>query len=284
MMIMFEIPEIITIRKQMQDTLVGRQIQTLTLNRSEKLVKWGFLTQTEDQMRNWLQKSTITSIERTPYILLIKQDNEISLAVGELDGTCIFHRDSSTLPKNYILKLDFEDNTTLTVGVKLWGLIKVITPELARENNWQYEKGGIEPMAADFSWDYFSDFIHRDDTTRKLNVKKFITSRICVTGLGNGHLQEILFRAGLHPKRKLMSLSECEEQQFFQAIREVTQQSIRQGGRSSEKDLFGNPGGFISRLSKDTKGKPCSVCSSPIEKIQHEGGACYFCPTCQTLN
>ncbi|MBM3501476.1 MAG: endonuclease VIII, partial [Armatimonadetes bacterium] len=28
--------------------------------------------------------------------------------------------------------------------------------------------------------------------------------------------------------------------------------------------------------------KPCPECATPIEKISFLGGACYFCPQCQT--
>ncbi len=278
---MFEIPEIICLQKQMKNKLVGKQIHDVSLTRSEKLERWGFVTQTQVEFQDWLKGCRITGIDRTPYIVLIKMDKGPLLALGELDGTLIFHEDTSTLPKKYILKVDFSDNIFLTVSVRLWRLIKVITPELARDDSWQHEKGGVEPLSPDFTLDYFTAFINRDETTQRLNVKKFITSRICVTGLGNGHLQEILFRAGLHPKRKLKSLADTEKMRFFQTIGEVTRESIKNGGRTTEKDFFGKPGHFYSRLNKETVGTPCPTCGAAVDKIQFEGGACYLCPSCQ---
>lgn len=55
------------------------------------------------------------------------------------------------------------------------------------------------------------------------------------------------------------------------------------GGRDSEKDLFGNPGRYQTKLSSKTAGLPCPACSTLIVKETFLGGSVYFCPTCQAL-
>ncbi len=55
----------------------------------------------------------------------------------------------------------------------------------------------------------------------------------------------------------------------------------RQGGRDTEKDLFGNFGGYITLMSKNTVGKACPVCGGLIQKQAYMGGSIYFCPSCQ---
>jgi formamidopyrimidine-DNA glycosylase len=55
------------------------------------------------------------------------------------------------------------------------------------------------------------------------------------------------------------------------------------GGRDTELDLFGNPGGYITVLSKNTVDKPCPRCAAIIRKESYLGGAIYFCPGCQPL-
>jgi formamidopyrimidine-DNA glycosylase len=57
--------------------------------------------------------------------------------------------------------------------------------------------------------------------------------------------------------------------------------AVEAGGRTSELDLFGRPGGYARILDSASAGQPCPVCGAAIEKIQFMGGASYFCPSCQ---
>ena len=120
----------------------------------------------------------------------------------------------------------------------------------------------------------------------KLSAKKLLTSRMpvyYVDGLGGGYVGEILYRAELHPKLKLHSLTDDEPEAYYQAIGEVTAEAIEQGGRWNEQDLVGDPGGFVPHVCKDTLGQPCPKCSVPIERFRFEGGYTYVCPGCQPL-
>jgi formamidopyrimidine-DNA glycosylase len=53
------------------------------------------------------------------------------------------------------------------------------------------------------------------------------------------------------------------------------------GGRDVQLDLYGHPGGYVTKLSKNTVGKPCPACGARIEKAAYLGGSIYFCPRCQ---
>jgi formamidopyrimidine-DNA glycosylase len=56
-----------------------------------------------------------------------------------------------------------------------------------------------------------------------------------------------------------------------------------QGGRDTERDLFGCPGGYKTILSKFTVDTPCPACGTIIRKDPYLGGAIYCCPECQRL-
>jgi formamidopyrimidine-DNA glycosylase len=55
------------------------------------------------------------------------------------------------------------------------------------------------------------------------------------------------------------------------------------GGRDTEMDLFGRPGGYKTVLSKMTVNKPCPKCGTPIKKESYLGGSIYYCAKCQVL-
>jgi formamidopyrimidine-DNA glycosylase len=55
------------------------------------------------------------------------------------------------------------------------------------------------------------------------------------------------------------------------------------GGRDTEKDLFGHPGGYRVKLSKNTLDSGCPECGGQLVKEAYLGGAVYYCPSCQRL-
>ena len=68
---------------------------------------------------------------------------------------------------------------------------------------------------------------------------------------------------------------------LYEAIRAVLRQAVEQGGRDSEEDLFGRPGGYLKVLDARSVGQPCPRCGETIQKESYMGGAVYFCPACQ---
>ena len=100
-------------------------------------------------------------------------------------------------------------------------------------------------------------------------------------GLGNGVLQDILFGAGVHPKRKMGTLSQRQLGRLFSSIESTLRKMVKEGGRDTETDLFGVPGGYKTILSRKTVGTPCPRCGEAIEKAAYGGGSVYFCAKCQ---
>jgi formamidopyrimidine-DNA glycosylase len=278
---MLEYPEAVCLSKQMEEIITGKRIKDVTLVRSEKLERWGFVTQSEQEFRSKLTGMTITGIENRSYYIYINTDSEYTLILGEFDGKIIYHPSADKIPPKAYLVLEFQDNTYLSASVKLWGLMKVFGREEKKQHIAGVENKGVEPLSPLLTIENFRQFNNGNEIVKKANVKKYITSGAYVIGLGNGYLQEILFRAKLHPGRKTGNLTDIEQLNFYNSIIEVVKEAINKGGRSTERDLFDKPGEFISRLNKDTVNTPCPDCGALIVKFQFEGGACYICPECQ---
>jgi len=87
----------------------------------------------------------------------------------------------------------------------------------------------------------------------------------------------------VHPKKKVDTLSDKEKATLFDSIKSTLAEMWKQGGRDTELDLFGRPGGYRTILSKNTSGKPCSVCGTLIKKEAYMGGSIYYCGACQRI-
>lgn len=83
----------------------------------------------------------------------------------------------------------------------------------------------------------------------------------CRLSVCDGVLQDILFAARIHPKRKLRDLTEAECERLLSAVVSVLDEMTARGGRDTEKDLFGRT----------------------ITKEAYLGGSVYYCPVCQRL-
>jgi formamidopyrimidine-DNA glycosylase len=79
------------------------------------------------------------------------------------------------------------------------------------------------------------------------------------------------------------SLSAKELTGMYEAVKHVLAAMTAQGGRDTESDFFGQPGGYKTILSKKTVDKPCPVCGTLICKEPYMGGAIYFCEICQKV-
>ena len=134
----------------------------------------------------------------------------------------------------------------------------------------------------EFNKKYFDSLVKSVPTKKKVSAKYFLITEPCVWGIGNGCIQDILFNAKIHPKRQVISLSDEEKNDFYNSIKNTISDMIKLGGRNSDRNLYGELGGYKRILHSKVVGDPCPECTTPFEKKQYLGGAIYFCPSCQT--
>ena len=91
----------------------------------------------------------------------------------------------------------------------------------------------------------------------KLTAKAFLATEQRFPGIGNGVLQDILFRANIHPRRRLESLSGDEKAGLLEAVTSVLGEMETAGGRDTEKDIYGQPGGYRTIMSKNGMKSRC---------------------------
>ena len=81
---------------------------------------------------------------------------------------------------------------------------------------------------------------------RRNPPKLFLATEQTVPGLGNGVLQDILYHAHIHPKKKIAALTDKEKENLFYQVKETMNDIYRQGGRNTESDLFGENGKYTA--------------------------------------
>ncbi len=120
---------------------------------------------------------------------------------------------------------------------------------------------------------------------RRGAIKYFLLNQRRIAGIGNVYVQDPLFQAGVHPLRKIDTLSEEEVTALWRALQDTLREGIAQGGSSWELNLYGEKGGWDERFRRVAyrEGQPCRVCGTTVEKIKTGSTSSYICPTCQAL-
>lgn len=274
---MLEFPEVQTITRQINETLVGKTIlQVFTPTNPSKFT---FFNGDVNDYVPLLTGKKILSARGAGMFMDIRMEEGVNLCLG--DGVILKYGDNgSEVPKKYQLLLVFDDETFLALTIAMYGMIYAYRGEF--DNMYyriSFEK--ISPLSDSFDMDYFNGLI--DKETKNISVKALLATEQRIPGLGNGVLQDILFNARIHPKRKIRSLSREEKIRIFQSIKDTLHAMATAGGRDVETDLYNKKGGYQTILSAKTYKNPCPVCGGPIMKEAYMGGSVYYCPTCQPL-
>ena len=273
---MIEHPEVVVIAGQMNDSLAGCVVEDAIAGSTPH--KFVFLHPEKQVFHEVIKGKELGTASALGRWISLDVVPGYSLQLGDLGGKILLHSESDPVPKKHHLLLRFQNGSFLTVAVQGWGFIRLLGEEEPLED--MYEESGIIPTSPFFTAEYLLKQAASFGEAK--SIKEFLISSPGIAGIGNGYLQDILFRAGVHPRRKLRDMSADEMASVHSATVETLLEAIERGGRDTEADLHGNAGGYTPLMDRRAMDRPCPRCGSEIEKISFMGGSCYSCPVCQT--
>lgn len=151
----------------------------------------------------------------------------------------------------------------------------------------ELEKGlsgiGPDPLEESFSVEYLRQSLGG----RRSQIKPLLMEQSLVAGIGNIYADEILYDAGIHPRRKASTLSMQECRTLHAAIRENLEAGIEHRGTTVKfhRDLLGRPGEHQNYLRGfERTGLPCPECRGAVVQDQVGGRTTHYCPDCQKEN
>mgnify|MGYP000142962687 CR=1 FL=1 len=269
-----ELPEVETIRRQLRPLVVGRRIlkvwldpqaprlavspphpqglvQSLEGRRILDLTRHGkYLLFALDDGRTWVVHLRMTgSLIHRPGPC---QGPFLRAAMALDDGSHLCYRDQRKLGRMWLV-----DDPSQVVG-HLGP--EPLDPKLTPHGLWERIKG------------------------RRTAIKAVLLDQRAIAGVGNIYADEVLFVAGIHPRRPASSLSLEEAERLLTALRVVLEGAIRHGGTTflTYLDATGAPGSHGEHVRVFRReGKPCLRCQGTISRIKIGGRTTYFCPACQ---
>jgi len=273
---MIELPESISLSKQLNETVRGKGIENVVANASPHKFAW---LSGDSQAYNKLLKGKTVGESRGIGGKVEIEAGDARIVLAEGINIRLFAA-GEKLPKKHQLLITFADSSSLVCSVQMYGGLWAFIDGTFDNEYYLIAKQRPSPLSAAFDWETFSAMAEENENK---SAKAFLAAEQRIPGLGNGVLQDILFNARIHPKTKMNLLSEQELKILFDSVKTTLRQMADQGGRDTETDLFGNPGGYRTLLSKKTVGQLCPRCGGIIEKTAYMGGSVYICPMCQKV-
>ncbi len=268
-----ELPEITVIANQMNKTLKGKRIAKAEVFQPKILN-----VPVAEFVKNVMGK-TVESVTSKGKWLFVKLKPAIFLLINlGMGAELLYLTPKLKAPEKVQFRLTFSDKSRVTIHFWWFGYVHLVA-EKDLPSHKMTAALGIQPTSAEFTFDNFRSILR----SRKTTMKTFLLEQKNIAGIGNVYAQDILFRARLHPNRKLQTLSETEIKALYSAIKTVLNRSIELGGLAYELDFHGQKGKFDQNkfLVGYKTGKPCPECGTRIEKIKTGSTASYICPRCQ---
>ncbi|MBP3610304.1 MAG: endonuclease VIII [Lachnospiraceae bacterium] len=272
---MLELPESYTIANQINEHLKGKIISYIELLHTPHRFAWVKCGQ--DGFEELLEGQTIEAARHQGGILEIDtEDSMLLLSDGSYPK---YYEDKKKFPKNHQLAVYFDDDTAMFVSIQMYGFLMVFPKGQCEEGYYISSSTKPDPLTEEFSYEYFKSLYPANG--KKLSAKAFLATEQRIPGLGNGVLQDILWDAGINPRFDMANATEEDVQTLYTSVRKILREMCDGGGRNTEKTLFGEKGGYVTQLSKNSLHEPCMRCGYEIHKAAYMGGTVYFCEHCQ---
>ena len=270
-----ELPELIILSRQMRNEMLGKQVYEVEVA-NPKCLNIPF-----ERFRKTVVGKNIKSVESRGKWLFTKINSHLLLFNPGMGSDVIHFKPDDKLPEKYQIRFTLNDGTGFTIRVWWFCYLHLMAEEKSSEHKLT-AKLGVTPLDKRFTLNYLKHLLSK----KRGNIKNFLLDQKNIAGIGNVYVQDILFNAKIHPKRKIPSLTDTEIYYLHKSIISLLNESIELGGLAYEKDFYGNKGGYGSKQFKVAykHGKPCPTCQKVIQKIKTGSTSSYVCPNCQPID
>ena len=269
-----ELPEVETVRRGLEKLILGKKISSIEVH-YPKMIKTDL-----EEFQKELPGQVIQSMGRRGKYLLFYLSDKVLISHLRMEGKYFYYPDQVPERKHAHVLIHFEDDGTLVYeDVRKFGTLELLAPELL-DSYFISKKLGPEPTDKDFDLGSFKLALKKS----KKPIKSHLLDQTLVAGLGNIYVDEVLWRAKVHPSRTSNSLTAQEARKVHDETINVLGKAVEKGGSTirTYTNAFGEDGTMQEfHQVYDKAGQACSRCETIIEKIQLGGRGTHFCPKCQ---
>jgi formamidopyrimidine-DNA glycosylase len=275
-----ELPEVETIRRDVAEAVLGRRV-SMALLHIPVVVKWP----AAEQFVAGLTGRTLVSAERVgKYLMLGLDDGKYWVIHLSLEGRLLLQSDGTHLTHGTLLVVNLDDGQQLVLRdhvsyTKTFLLNREDIGAVLHLNEY-----GPEPITPGFS----EAMLRASVAGRRGMIKPLLLDQRILTGVGNIYADEALFRARIHPERRVNTVTDTEWTALHAGLVAVLREGIADRGTTAPgglyRDLYGRKGQHQDRLSVFRRaGEACPRCRAAIRTLTVGGRVTFCCPNCQLI-
>jgi len=276
---MRELPEVETIRHDLEREVAGKRIKTVTVIGNRSVRRHADVA----GLTARIEGAKIDAVRRRgKYLLVSLGDDWLVVHLGMSGQLRKCAPKDPVAPHTHVTFAFTQGGQLRYVDPRTFGEIFVVAKDELETKVPEIAELGFDPVEDVISWNAFGGML----MARKVKLKSLLMDQKFIAGLGNIYSDEILWQARLRWDRRSDTLSAGQARALHAAMVAVLEEAVAHRGSSlgddQYVDLFGQPGRFAARHSVYGRaGLPCLRCGRPIVRIKVGGRSSYLCPWCQ---
>lgn len=275
---MFELPEVETVRRDLDRDLVGKKVKDTEAMSMKVLGRY----KNRKAFTAQLEGMKVSSVQRKGLFIAIEFDGDSTLVVDlGSTGSLRRHANKDAVDPDTEIVITFTQHGQLRLlDAEGTAQAFVVDTDALADELPELDGYGLDPVEEPVSWTAFGRTLLQNHT----KLKTLLTDSSFVVGIGNIYADEILYQAGLRHDRLSDSLSSQEIRRLHRSLVGTLHDAIKYRGTSVDSrpfiDPFGEPGEFGEHLEVWGKQGDLSGRSRlPIQRVKFAGSWTYYCDT-----
>jgi formamidopyrimidine-DNA glycosylase len=271
-----ELPEVESVRRQLEPALVGRRFERVRID-DPRLVR----PYEPAEVAAELEGETVAAVGRRGKYLVVRFESGRALLIHLQMTGSLLSAPSGSLPddphRRAVVKLD-DGSDVAYRDVRRFGTWLLLEPGEAEP--YIAARVGDEPLEALFTAARLGERL----AGRRTSLKAALLDQRTLAGMGNIYVDEALWRARLNPLRPAAGLDRTELRRLHRGIRAALEHGLaRQGSTLRDYRLPDGSGGSMQDEFRvyGRRDEPCDRCGTLIARTQVAGRTTWFCPACQ---
>lgn len=269
-----ELPEVETIRRQLEPVVAGHTLTALEISDP----RWCEPLE-PDALVDALVGRRVEALGRRGKYMIWSTDDDAHLLLHlRMTGTLLVDPPPETKYSRVRFVLD-DERELWFCDPRRFGTGELMLGAPARDR-FLAARLGVEPFGDDFT----ADELWAQVKGRSAPIKAVLLDQRRVAGVGNIYADEALFRARIHPLRPARMLRKQQVALLRDAVVAALSAGLDAGGATIDdfRHVDGVYGGFQHEfLVHRREGEPCGTCGTTIVKFVAGGRGTYACERCQ---
>jgi len=270
-----ELPEVETIRLQLQEQLPGKKIHSIVIINPRSFLGG----------RRLLVGKKILRVRRFAKMLAIDFEDEFSLLVHlKMTGQLLYGVSPN---KHTRVMLTFHNRDKLLFNdQRKFGWMRIVKNAAMQQfSNVPIIGSIINKLGPDALEELNEEIFYKIIKTSKRPIKLVLMDQEKIAGVGNIYANEALFLAKIGPKVQSSKVTKRQSDVLLKNLQKVLRDGIKWRGasRSHFRDIYGKKGSVQEHfLVYERKDYECvNKCGGEIERVVLGGRGTFFCPVCQ---